>query len=152
MNTSTARLRPRLNSNEEEFIGVSEVRPEGRYIRDQKSLWHMKVRQALNEMRYVPKHPSEQWRACRPTAAAFWKAFEFVEGIDRPDLPVPMVVPGSRGSLQLEWYFGKKEVNVRFAANGLATKSKIKNDNPIEDESALAASDKWDLFHWLLAQ
>lgn len=137
------------NNNEREIIATTQMRPEGYYYRDQKSLWHMKVRSALDHLRYVPKVASEG-RATRPTAEAFRAAFQFVENIDRSDLPVPMVIPGVRGSLQLEWYNGDKEINVRFGSDGVGSCCRIVHDEPIEDEHPLTDSDRWSLLNWLL--
>ena len=73
-------LKPLHNTKEEQINWT--VAPSSRersHSETDKTLWHMKTRLALSELRHIPRNPKENWKAAQPSAEALRSAFAFVE-------------------------------------------------------------------------
>jgi hypothetical protein len=70
---------------------------------------------------------------------------------EKETLPEPEVVPASAGGIQLEWYLGKRELEIEFTADGQVEYLRSDNERREETEDVINDLDDFrSLLGWLI--
>jgi hypothetical protein len=70
---------------------------------------------------------------------------------EKETLPEPEVVPASAGGIQLEWYLGKRELEIEFTATGQIEYLRSDNERQEEKEDVIKnLDDLRSLLGWLI--
>ncbi len=70
---------------------------------------------------------------------------------EKETLPEPEVVPTSSGGIQLEWYLGKRELEIEFTTNGQLEYLRSDNERREEEEDIIKdLDDLRSLLEWLI--
>ncbi len=107
-------------------------------IDDVEGLWDERITEKLHDLVKL----EEGWDGYRAMPVSFTNAvfaLRMLEKICRPGTPLPAIVPGVDGDLQLEWHTAKGDIELHvLAPNSVhAWHAKVGDDNPDGDEKSL---------------
>jgi hypothetical protein len=98
-----------------EYISESSVPPIGYLMTDSGQKWREPVIKRLDEL--VALQPG--WDGYEAVPVTFQNAYFAMEMLDaccRGDAPVPQIVPGTSGDLQIEWHLERGDIELHILA------------------------------------
>lgn len=98
-----------------EYISESSVPPIGYFMTDSGQKWREPVIKRLDEL--VALQPG--WDGYEAVPVTFQNAYFAMEMLDaccRGDAPIPQIVPGTSGDLQIEWHLERGDIELHILA------------------------------------
>lgn len=112
-------------------------------------MWRIHFMTELERLRRDLPEGSDSWRPHRPGSKVIEIAQKIVGSVQREDLPLPLLVAGSDGSLQIKWRFAK-ELSF-FVSSDAVEFLQVYPQGSMEEGSLKNPEQVRELVDWLLA-